>query len=43
MDKNIREWVEKSINLPSSTKISFKSCLFIHGYSGIGKTYLIEK
>lgn len=36
----IKEWINKSFE---NEKLSFKSCLFITGYSGTGKTYLANK
>jgi len=36
----IKEWIETSYN---NKKLSFNSCIFLTGYSGIGKTYYINK
>lgn len=37
----IQEWILNSYSL--NKKLSFNSCLFISGYSGIGKTFFINK
>jgi hypothetical protein len=37
----IKDWIQSSYNI--NTKLSFNSCLFITGYSGTGKSYIINK
>lgn len=37
----IKEWILNSYSL--NKKLSFQSCLFISGYSGIGKTYMLNE
>jgi hypothetical protein len=39
--ENIKIWINNSYL--NNKKLSFNSCLFISGYSGIGKTYIINK
>jgi len=36
----IKEWILSSF---INSKLSFNSCIFITGYSGVGKTYIINK
>lgn len=41
---SIKEWIGNSYNnSKEKKKLSFNSCLFLTGYSGIGKTYFINK